>query len=249
MDCRAALTQDRHVARARISVEELLMRHRAINEDQLARAIDQQKKKGGDVGRILVDMGYVTEELLLRAQAHQLGIPLVDPVKNPPPEELTACITAIVAERFKIIPVGGNAQNRLLRIATSAPNDADAVAEIARMTGYRIELAAATTKSILQAIQVAYHGFEIQPEAPPPAEEIPEAEVEHLPDELQELRKRLAKTEQQLSNQQYAAALARIERLEQIAENDHHALNVLGQVLLESGAITRDELKRRLLRQ
>jgi hypothetical protein len=221
------------------------MRHRAINEDQLARAIDQQKKKGGDVGRILVDMGYVTEELLLRAQAHQLGIPLVDPVKNPPPEELTACMTAIVAERFKVIPVGGNAQNRLLRIATSAPNDAEAIAEIARMTGYRIELAAATTKSILQAIQVAYHGFEIKPEAEPQAEEIPEVEPE--PDarhELEELRKR-----QLLSNQQYAAALARIERLEQIAENDHHALNVLGQVLLESGAITREELKRRLARQ
>lgn len=221
------------------------MRHRAINEDQLARAIDQQKKKGGDVGRILVDMGYVTEELLLRAQAHQLGIPLVDPVKNPPPEELTACMTAIVAERFKVIPVGGNAQNRLLRIATSAPNDAEAIAEIARMTGYKIELAAATTKSILQAIQVAYHGFEIQPEAEPPPEEIPEVEPE--PDarhELEELRKR-----QLLSNQQYAAALARIERLEQIAENDHHALNVLGQVLLESGAITREELKRRLARQ
>jgi len=36
--------------------------------------------------------------------------------------------------------------------------------------------------------------------------------------------------------------------LEQIAENDHHALNVLGQVLLDIGAITREELKRRLTR-
>ena len=242
MDCRDALTQDRDVARAKISVEELLMRHRAINEDQLLRAVEQQKKKGGDVGRILVDMGYVTEELLLRAQAHQLGIPLVDPVKNPPPPELTQCMTAIVAERFKVIPVGGNAANRLLRIATSAPNDAEAIAEITRMSGYRIELAAATSKSIAQAIRIAYYGEEPAPPPPPEPEEVPEIVPE--PDahhELQELRKR-----QQLSNQQYAAALARIERLEQIAENDHHALNVLGQVLLETGAITREELKRRL---
>jgi hypothetical protein len=132
-----------------------------------------------------------------------------------------------------------------LRIATSAPNDTEAVAEIARMTGYRIELAAATTKSILQAIRVAYHGEETPP-GPPPEEE-PIAELEPEPEarhELEELRKR-----QQLSNQQYAAALARIERLEQIAENDHHALNVLGQVLLETGVITREELKRRLARQ
>jgi hypothetical protein len=263
MDWRAALTQHRRVARVRISVEELLMRHRAINEDQLARAVEKQKRLGGDVGRILVDLGYVSEELLLRAQAHQLGIPLVDPVKNPPPIELTQCMPVLIAERFLVIPVGGNAENRLLRIATSSPGDAQAAGEIARLTGYRIELAAATSKSIEQAIRVAYYGESesdiggsgsagegrsasarsIGDDTPPEIEPEPEHQ-----NELQDLRGRLAKAERQLSNQQYAAALARIERLEQIAENDHHALNVLGQVLLDIGAITREELKRRLTR-
>jgi hypothetical protein len=254
MDCRAALTQHHRVTRARISVEELLLRHRAINEDQLAHAIDEQKKLGGDVGRILVDLGFVSEALLLRAQAHQLGIPLVDPVKNPPPLELTQCLPVLIAERFLVIPVGGNAETRLLRIATSSPGDTKATAEIARLTGYRIELAAATSQSIEQAIRVSYYGESQAAEAPAEAEGHAEGahpDIEPEPDhhhELGDLRGRLAKAEQQLSNQQYAAALARIERLEQIAENDHHALNVLGQVLLDIGAITREELKRRLAR-
>jgi hypothetical protein len=255
MDCGPGLSQHRRVTRARISVEELLLRHRAINEDQLERARDEQRRRGGDVGRRLVDLGYVSEPLLLRAQAHQLGIPLVDPVKNPPPDLLIHCLPVQIAERFQVIPVGGNPETHLLRVATSSPGDSEAAAALSRMTGYRIELAAATAKSIEVAIRIAYYGeaqSADEPQRPKaPAEEAhPELEPEPDPQlELHDLRVRLGKAEQQLSNQQYAAALARIERLEQIAENDHHAINVLGQVLLEIGAVTREELTRRLVWQ
>ena len=70
--------------------------------------------------------------------------------------------------------------------------------------------------------------------------------VEAEPDELGELRARVARLEKMLSNPPFAALLARLERLEQIAESDHHALNVLGLVLLDSGLLTREELKKRL---
>jgi type II secretion system (T2SS) protein E len=243
MDCASALAQDREVARPRISIEELLLRHRAINEEQLERARAEQKRRGGDIGRALVDLGYVSEELLLRAQAHQLGIPLVDPVKDPPPMELVQCLPRSIAERFMVIPVGGSVESRVLRVATSAPGDALAMADLSRMTGYQIELAAATRQSIKEAIAAAYsrRQQEVAPEEPHP-------EIEPLPDpavELHDLRLRLDAAERQLSNRQYAAALARIERLEQMAETDHHSLNVVVQVLLEIGAVTRDDLKRR----
>ena len=232
--------------RARITVEELLMRHRAITEEQLQRARDEQKRLGGDVGRTLVDLGYVSEELLLRAQAHQMGLPLVEPARTLPPPELIQGLPVQLAERFLVVPVGGNLAHRILRVATCAPGNAEAVTELARATGCKIELAVATAKSIEQAIRAAYYGE--QPEEAHP-EIHPEPEPAGVPDQgLGELRARLDKAEQQLGNRQYAAALARIERLEQIAESDHHALNVLGQVLLEVGAISREDLKKRLAR-
>jgi len=49
-----------------------------------------------------------------------------------------------------------------------------------------------------------------------------------------------------LANPAFAGLVARVERLEQIAERDHHALNVLGQVLLDLGFISREELRKRL---
>jgi hypothetical protein len=237
MDVRARMSQDRSVAapQKRISIEELLLRHRAVTDTQLERAREEQRKSGGDLGRILVSLGYVSEELLLRAQAHQLGIPLVDPGKNPPSQSFAQFIPLQVALRLKVIAVGGNLETRLLRVATSAPGDTAVVTELTRATGCKIELAVATARSIEAAIRAAY----LQEKTPQPEPEV---------DELKDLRKRLERAERQLSSREYAAALARIERLEQIAENDHHALNVIGQVLLEVGAISREELKRRLSR-
>lgn len=239
MDGTARMSQDRSVAapQKRISIEELLVRHRAVTDTQLERAREEQRKSGGDLGGILVRLGYVSEDLLLRAQAHQLGIPLVDPVKNPPSASFARFVPLQLAQRLRVIAVGGNLETRLLRVATSAPNDGAAVTELTRATGCKIELAAATSRSIEAAIQAAYF-----------QEGRPENKREPQVDELQDLRKRLLRAERQLSSREYAAALARIERLEQIAENDHHALNVIGQVLLEVGAISREELKRRLAR-
>jgi hypothetical protein len=230
-----------------ISVEELLLRHRAIDEQQLDHARNEHIRTGRDVGRILVDLGFVSEDLLLRAQALQLGIPLVDPVKTPPSPELIRCLPVAIAERFRVIPVGGSRESGLLRLATCSPAETDIFHLISRATGYKIELAAARSSTIEQAIRIAYHG-----EQPPPGAQKQPAPEPALPaeprDDLRELRERLSRAETQLSNQHYAAALARIERLEQIAENDHHALNVLSQVLIETGAISREDLKKRLAR-
>jgi hypothetical protein len=256
LDAEAKPTQHRGVpARPRtnkITIEELLLRHRAIDQDQLAHAKMQQERLGGDLGRILVELGYVNEELVLRAQAHQLGIPLVDPIKSPPPPELLQYVPLQVAERFGVVPVGGNPENNLLRLATSSPGDEEANALLAKMTGFKIELAVASAKSIDTAIRRAYYGDKPAPAAGPEAE-VPEVipEIEPEPEaqgELQQIRNRLVALEKRLSAQQYAAMLARVERLEQIAESDHHALNVIGQILLDAGFITREEFKKRLTR-
>src|SRR5689334_224007 len=96
------------MARARIPLEELLLRHRAIDEEQLRYARDHQKKVGGDLGTLLVDLGFVTEEAMLRAQAHQLGIPVVNPEVTPPPRELAEALTEPICKRYGVIPVSGN---------------------------------------------------------------------------------------------------------------------------------------------
>ncbi|TMA22247.1 MAG: hypothetical protein E6J88_14535 [Deltaproteobacteria bacterium] len=223
------------MARARIPIEELLLRHRAIDEEQLQYARDHQKKVGGDLGALLVDLGFVGEEVMLRAQAQQLGIPMVNPEQTPPPRELAAALTEALCKRYGVIPVSGNLESKLLRVATSSPSNPERLAMIGQLSGFRVEPAAATKDSIAKAIRIAFGA--------PPEEPLPEVLPEPEPDDL---RDRVARLEKMLSNPQFAGLVARVERLEQIAEKDHHALNVLCQVLLDLGFITREELKKRL---
>ena len=233
------------MARSPISVEELLLRHRAIDEDQLRAAREQQKKVGSpDLGRVLVELGYVSEELLLRAQAHQLGIPMVNLEQSPPPRALALALTEPLCKRFGVIPVSGNLDTKLLRVATSNPTSSGRLTMLSEASGFRIEAAAATAASIEKAIRAAFSG---EPERAAPAPADPQhPELHPEPDELADLRERVHRMEAMLSNPQFAALLARVERLEQIAESDHRALNVLGQLMLEHKLITREELKKRL---
>jgi hypothetical protein len=231
------LDEDPSMARPKVSVEELLLRHRAIDQDQIRAAREQQKKVGGDLGRVLVELGYVSEELLLRAQSHQLGIPLVDPAQTPPPRALAQALPEQVCKRFGVIPVSGNLEAKLLRVATSAPANTERLATLAQETGYRIEIAAATADSIARAIRAAFS-------APEPADEPHPPEIE--PEQDDDLLLRLERLEKLLANPLFAGLVARVERLEQIAERDHHALNVLGQVLIDLGLISRDDLRKRL---
>ena len=226
------------VSRPKVSVEELLLRHRAIDQDQLRAAREQQKKVGGDLGRVLVELGYVSEELLLRAQSHQLGIPMVDPLQSPPPKEIQRALSEQLCKRYGVVPVSGNLESKLVRVATSAPANSQRLATLAQESGFRIEIAAATADSIARAIRAA---FSDEPQAAP-EEHHPEIEPE--PDSA--LLDRLDRLEKMLANPAFAGLVARVERLEQIAERDHHALNVLGQVLIDLGFINRDELRKRL---
>ena len=46
----------------KLRLGELLVRQGVITDAQLTVALEQQKKMGGKLGRLLVDSGFVTEE-------------------------------------------------------------------------------------------------------------------------------------------------------------------------------------------
>jgi hypothetical protein len=146
-----------------------------------------------------------------------------------------------------VIPVSGNLENKLLRVATSEPTNLERLAMVAQASSFRIEAAAATATSIEQAIKRVF--AQPAPRAPPaapaqPGEPLPPPpEIHPQPDDLGD---RVARLEKLFDGAQFAALLARIERLEQVGERDRRMLNVLGAVLLELGFISREELLKRL---
>src|SRR2546423_1377275 len=116
---------------ARASLEELLLRQGAIPQEQLEKAKQEQRTIGGDIGRVLVDLGFIPEDLLIRAWAHQLGISRVAPDTMSLGEDLLQAIPVHVCERFGIVAVGGDPRTNAAPVATHQPTKPEQLAAIA----------------------------------------------------------------------------------------------------------------------
>ena len=57
---------------------EMLVAGGLIKEDQLMRALDEQKKRGGKLGEILVDLGFISEYNIATFLGRQLHIPFIE---------------------------------------------------------------------------------------------------------------------------------------------------------------------------
>jgi hypothetical protein len=283
------------VPKQRLQLEDLLLRHGAVTEEQLAAAHLDQRQFGGDVGRILVERGVISEGLLLRVLSHQLGIPLVDPEAMEIRAELLQAVPVQICERYGVIPVDGDPAQRTLRIATPDPANRAHLQDVEAALGMRLECAAATASSIEHGIRRHYYGEGRTPQkmarvalkktlrsrpksAPPPpppfSEDPPEAvlegdlevvpvndqsfEEQQLPslepevfegsasrEELDALAERVTRLEAFVTQPQFAAALARVERLEQIAAQLAQAVRVIGGVLIDHELVSLEEYRRR----
>src|SRR3989338_2911090 len=62
----------------KIRLGDMLVQQSLITAEQLKLALEEQKRSGRKLGRILVENGYVTEEGISRGLARQLGGEFVD---------------------------------------------------------------------------------------------------------------------------------------------------------------------------
>jgi hypothetical protein len=63
---------------------EMLVARQQITTEDLERALEIQKERGEKLGKILVDLGFISTRDVLAALSDQLGLPLVS-IEGPPP--------------------------------------------------------------------------------------------------------------------------------------------------------------------
>src|ERR1700682_3582536 len=103
------------------TLEDLLLRHGAIDELQLSHAREEQARSGGELGRVLVSVGAISEALLLRILAHQRGLPLVDPARMDIEQAVLEAIPVRICELHHVIPVGTDPSTGAIEVATAQP--------------------------------------------------------------------------------------------------------------------------------
>jgi hypothetical protein len=160
-------------------------------------------------------------------------------------------VSVQVCERFGVVPVGGDLQARTLTFATNDPGNTAHLQAVATACGFRVQPAGATTAAIEKAIRVHYYGDAASPPpaiarpagAPAPGNAPAPGPAAVRPSSpATDLLQRVERLELLVRDPQFvAAALARIDRLEQMVARDGTVLRAIGDVLIEKGFVTLEE--------
>ncbi|MBI4293703.1 MAG: Flp pilus assembly complex ATPase component TadA [Betaproteobacteria bacterium] len=138
----------------KLRLGDLLVQGDVITADQLTLALQQQKKSGRKLGRVLVESGYVTEEGLSQVLAKQLNIPYIQLKFYDLKPEVVRLLPEAQARRFRALVL--DAAGEKIRVGMADPTDLFAYDELARILKRDIELAVVTEGELLATFDRIY---------------------------------------------------------------------------------------------
>src|SRR5688500_15332445 len=165
---------------------ELLVEAGLISAAELDGALEQQRRLGGHIGRILIDAQLVTEAGLVTFLARQLQLRVATFPEEPP--AVLSIIPVQVAERYRVFPLAKRTEERgdLLALAMADPTNIDVIDSLQFRLSCRIVPLIASETAIETAIRRHYHGEKPRdvPAQGPPQFAGTEVELPEGPEEI-----------------------------------------------------------------
>ncbi len=143
------------MAIARKDLGEVLVAKGKLTMEQLTEARDVQRTAPGEIGRIVVDLGFADEKAVTEVRAETLGMPFIDLSTQKIDIAAVNSVPEHVAKRHKVLPVAK--QGSTLLVAVVNPNDpvADQDLKLASRA-QQIKRVLATEDDVLSAIDRMY---------------------------------------------------------------------------------------------
>ncbi|MFZ9886259.1 MAG: hypothetical protein ACO3JL_02050 [Myxococcota bacterium] len=139
-----------------IRLGDLLLKASVVSPQQVQEALAQQQKWGGKLGAILVRMGALSEDLLVKALARQLNMPRADLRSLDVAPPLRSRIDRSFCEQHGVVPVRYDSERRVLIVAVSDPLNIVVLDELNRLVNIKLEPQLAGETQILEAIRAVY---------------------------------------------------------------------------------------------
>jgi type IV pilus assembly protein PilB len=133
---------------------ELLVRNKLIDQQQLTKALEEQKASGGRLGASMVKLGFLKEEDLAAFLSRQYGVPSINLSEFEIDESVIKLVPSEVVQKYQLIPI--NRAGSTLIVAMSDPSNIFAIDDIKFMTGYNVEVVVSAENSIKSAIDKYY---------------------------------------------------------------------------------------------
>ncbi len=135
-------------------LKEILIRDNIIKQEDLDRALEEQKLRGGELSKILVKMGLINEEELTLLLSQGLGMPPIDISRFKIDPEVVKIIPSEIAVHYQIIPISKIGDS--LTLAMADPLNIFAIDNVKALTGLEINPIIGNSQDILQAIDTYY---------------------------------------------------------------------------------------------
>lgn len=129
-----------------MSLGEILISKGLVTREQIAQANASRQSASDRLDRILLQLGFVAEEDLLKVLSEQFAIPVVDLSTQTIDGNLLKTMPAKLIHRRKIFPYAKRGQT--LVMATSDPYDVHAIDELRAITGMSVEPVLASEREI-----------------------------------------------------------------------------------------------------
>ncbi len=142
----------------KLRLGDVLVQQRLISQEQLQQTLDLQRTTGKKMGRLLIETGIITEELLANGLARQLRIPFVNLKTFPFRAEVVKLLPESAARRFKALVLEDKGDTLL--VALGDPLDLFAFDELARILKRNISIAAVPESGLALAFDRLYRRTE-----------------------------------------------------------------------------------------
>jgi len=127
-----------------------------VTREQVVEALEFQKSKGGVLGRILIDLGYVKESDLNVGLAAQRGYEIVSLESRTIEADAIAAVPPQIATTNKVLPISYNKEAKKLVVAMASHENFRALDDLRALMGYDVEVVLADATEIDRLIAKHY---------------------------------------------------------------------------------------------
>ncbi|HET8998409.1 MAG TPA: ATPase, T2SS/T4P/T4SS family [bacterium] len=135
---------------------EICVAHGWVTDEQVRKAADIQRQSNARLGRILVEMGAITEQQLSQGLAEQWGLRYTDLADMSVDSEIARLIPSYLARRHGVVAIGRDGSR--LVVAMSDPSNVVAIDDIRLLTGLEVDVVISSSADIDRAQGQVYGG-------------------------------------------------------------------------------------------
>src|SRR5437762_11275593 len=132
---------------------QLLLNKGLIKPEDLERALEEQKRSNHQklLGEVLVELGFCSEDQITESLAQAYGVPYARVSPRIADPKVIAALPKEFLEKHQVLPLF--LVERVLTVAVPEPANVFLLEEIERLSGYQVQVVAATTRDIKATLQ------------------------------------------------------------------------------------------------